>query len=66
MSAFLCTCLNTLVSSTPCANRSPELVFTTAAMNSICEWMLRLEGAGRYLSKEDADWIWDEGNKFLG
>ena len=66
MTAFLTTCLNALAASMPPENRSPELVLTIGTMNSISLWMLRLEGAGRYLSEADANWFWEEGNRFLG
>ena len=65
MTAFLTTCLTALVSSLPVSDRSVELALTTGAMVSISSWMLKLEGCGRYLSGEEAEMLWDEGNKFL-
>ena len=65
MTAFLTTCLNALIGSFAPDQRPPELVLTTATMNSISNWMLKLEGCGRYLKGEDAEWLWTEGNQFL-
>lgn len=65
MTAFLTTCLNSLVGSLPVASRPSHLVLTTGAMNAISTWMLKLEGCGRYLSAQEAEWLWCEGNKFL-
>ena len=65
MTAFLTVCLDTLLNNIPDAEKTPAIKLTTAAMHSMSTWMLRLEAADKRLSVEDAQWLWDEGNKCL-
>lgn len=65
MTAFLTVCLDNVLKNIPAADRTPALKLTTATMHSMSTWMLRLEGADKRLSAEDAQWLWDEGNRCL-
>lgn len=65
MTAFLTVCLDNVLKNILAADRTPALKLTTAAMHSMSTWMLRLEAADKRLSAEDAQWLWDEGNRCL-
>ena len=60
MAPFLATCLNALLGQLPHDERTDELQFTTAMMLCISNWMLRLEGMGRFLSYAESQWVWTE------
>ena len=43
----------------------PELVLLHGVLTSMCQWFLKVESAGRYLSAEEAQIIWDTHLQFL-
>ncbi len=44
----------------------PNVVLANGVLSSMCNWLLMLERANRYLSRAEADAIWNESLTFLG